>query len=59
VNRGVEVSHFEAFRRQKRADRKRGDGDQQAAKHGGGQHREFPLAHVRAALERDHRSKPE
>ena len=56
VSDGVGLRHRGALRREKRADRERGDGDQKAAKYSGGQHREFPLAHVRAALERDYRT---
>ena len=47
VSSGVGVRHREAFRHEKRADGERGGGDQQPAKHGGGQHREIPSAHAR------------
>ncbi len=43
----MRVRHREAFRRERQAHAERGGGDQQAAKHGRGQHREFPFAHAR------------
>ena len=41
------VRHREGFRDEKHANGERRDGDQQAAKHGGGQHRKVPSAHAR------------
>jgi len=43
MGHGMRVRHREAFRREKHAHGERGDGNQQAAKHGGGQHSEFLL----------------